>query len=190
MKNTFVFPKFSLVTFIVGIVSLTLHAVIKVLEKMDTHLYFSGVNRDILYYSILCAGCALVLISIIVFLFKNIKHKWLSVIISLSLALTVVFFLNLARFWMSDTKYFEFTSDDNKHSIVVEETSWLLAGGGYIYEKTSNFTMKEVGQYSTDDGYRPFSHNDYYFVWNENNFEIHLKSGEYFQCYEPLEYIK
>lgn len=191
MKKTFIFPIYSVVMFVVGIVSLTLLAVIKVLEIMNFHLYFGIINRDILYYSILCASCTLVLISIAVFLFKNFKHKWISVIISVILSIIVVFFLLLVRFFISDPIYFEFTSDDGKHSIVVEEQSWFINGDGHIYEKTSFFTMKEVGQYSTDDTYRPFSNNNYYFVWNENDFELHLTNQiSAFYCKNPMEYVK
>lgn len=190
MKKTFVFPIYSLAMFIVGVVSIIFYAVVKVLQTMGTLLYFSGINTNTLYFTILCAGCMLVLASIAVFLFKNFKHKWISVIISAILAFMVIFFLSFVRFCMYDTDYFEFTSNDGKHNIVIEEGTWLLDGGGKIYEKISLFTMKEVGSYSTDDCYRPFTHNDYYFIWNENDFEIHLISGHFFKCYGSLEYVK
>lgn len=192
MKKKLSFPKFSLITFIIGVASLVFYAIAILLQMMGTLLYFSGINTDTLYFTILCAGCMLVTTSIAVFLFKNFKHKWISVLISAILTVIIVFLLIFIRTWyISDTDYFEVTSDDSKHDIVVREWAWLLAGGGNIYEKTSPFTMKEVGSYGTDDGYRPFKDNNYYFVWNENDFELHLKNQfSYFYCSNPMEYIK
>ena len=74
-------------------------------------------------------------------------------------------------------RYFEYTSNDQKHEIVVNEKSFLLGGWGDIYEKTSFCTMKKVGEYTTDDGFCPFTNNAFYFVWNEKGFELHYDYG-------------
>ena len=92
-----------------------------------------------------------------------------------------------------DATYFEYTSDDKKHTIVVNEGSFILWGCGDIYEKTSFCTMQKVGDYTTDDGFRPFTNDAFYFVWNENDFELHhsfygSKSKEYQVV--KMEYVK
>ncbi|MBE6718604.1 MAG: hypothetical protein E7574_05065 [Ruminococcaceae bacterium] len=71
-------------------------------------------------------------------------------------------------------KYFEYTSPDKEHVIVVDiESSSDLHSDFYsgdIYEKTSFCTMKKVGWFS-----KPSNCGDYYYVWNEENFEIHFE---------------
>ncbi|MBQ8783596.1 MAG: hypothetical protein IJZ57_07485 [Clostridia bacterium] len=192
MKKTLVFPIFSLVTFIIGVITIALYAIVKVLQTMGTLLYFSGINTDTLYFTILCAGCMLVLASISVFLFKNFKHKWISVLISAILTVIIVFIMFFIRVWyISDIDYFEFTSDDGEHSIMIMENSFLHGGSGMVYEKTSDFTMKKVGNYSFNHVASPVNNNNFFLVWNEDNFELHFKgnrSGEYDVII--MEYVK
>lgn len=71
-----------------------------------------------------------------------------------------------------DNKYFKLVSEDSKHTIIVEEQSFLLAGYGNFYEKRNLLFVKKIGSYLTDDGYRPFSDNRYSVEWLEDGAKI------------------
>ena len=76
-------------------------------------------------------------------------------------------------------------------AIVVKETSYLLGGFGYIYEKTSDFTMTEIGLYSTDDGFLPIKNNTFEFVWYDTGFDFCYlyRCNEEYEI-EKIEYVK
>jgi hypothetical protein len=71
-----------------------------------------------------------------------------------------------------DNKYFKLVSDDSKHTVIVEEQSFLLAGYGNFYERKNFLFVKKIGSYLTDDGYRPFSDNRYSVEWLEDGAKI------------------
>ncbi len=74
--------------------------------------------------------------------------------------------------WRSyDYVYSEISSPDGNHEIVVCEWTWLVGSGGVFYEKTGAFFMKELGEFSTDDGYNPFSEGKYEVEWNDDGFD-------------------
>ncbi|MDE5557529.1 MAG: hypothetical protein K2J32_07520 [Ruminococcus sp.] len=63
---------------------------------------------------------------------------------------------------------YEFT--DGQHTIVIEEESFLLYGGGTIYQIDSNNNAFVIGNISTDDGGR--NHGRYDIEWSDNGCEI------------------
>lgn len=63
---------------------------------------------------------------------------------------------------------YEFT--DGQHTIVIEEESFLLYGGGTIYQIDSNNNAFVIGNISTDDGGR--NHGRYDIEWSENGCKI------------------
>lgn len=71
-----------------------------------------------------------------------------------------------------DNQYFKLVSEDSKHTIIVEEQSFFLAGYGNFYEKKNLLFVKKIGSYITDDGYRPFSDNRYSVEWLEDGAKI------------------
>lgn len=74
-------------------------------------------------------------------------------------------------FWSDsdyNPQYYKFT--DNNHTIVIEERSFLLYGGGTIYQIHDNNTVSVIGRISTDDGGR--NHGRYDIEWSENGAEI------------------
>lgn len=71
-----------------------------------------------------------------------------------------------------DNEYFKLVSEDSKHTIIVEEQSFLLAGYGNFYEKKNFLFVKKIGSYITDDGYRPFSDNRYSVEWLEDGAKV------------------
>lgn len=74
-------------------------------------------------------------------------------------------------FW-SDSDYnpqcYMFT--DNNHTIVIEERSFLLYGGGTIYQIHDDNAASVIGSISTDDGGR--NHGRYDIEWSESGAEI------------------
>lgn len=172
-----VFPLFSRIALVFSGIFLGIYLLNKFLERRNIYIFFSGLgaNEIMPFITILCV--ALLISAIAVFLYKNCKHKITVVTLSVILSISVIFFMIVAYAFSPVNTYFEYTSDDQQHEIIVNEKSFLLGGWGDIYEKTSFCTMKRVGQYSTDDGFRPFTNNAFFFVWNEENFELHYDYG-------------
>lgn len=67
-----------------------------------------------------------------------------------------------------DTEWYEFS--DGKHTIVVEEESFLLYGGGTIYQIDSDNNAEAIAKIRTDDGGR--NHGNYEIEWHEEYFLI------------------
>lgn len=167
-------PKFPKIFFIISGVLLFIYFLLSVLEKLNIYIYWAGISTQ----EILPSAKILLILSLTsaftVLMFKKIRHKALCIALAVIISVSSLVYCIMVDFSeLSDSKYYEYTSDDKSHHIVVNEWSWLLAGGGRIYEKTSFCTMKKVGDYSTDDGFRPLSEDTFYFVWNEDNFELH-----------------
>jgi len=65
-------------------------------------------------------------------------------------------------------EYYEFT--DGNHTIVIEEKSFLLYGGGTVYQIKSNEEAVVIGKIGTDDGGR--NNGDYEIEWFDDRVEI------------------
>jgi hypothetical protein len=132
------------------------------------YIYFNRiVNDDVHRY--------LSFISIIVldiFLIITLKNKVAKVIVTIFCVFSL-FFISIfsGGFWEASKNYFEFKSPNN--TIIIEECSWLQGGWCNIYQKVSPNIIYELnGSISTDDGYSPFSHNDYNIEWSTNSVKI------------------
>ncbi len=167
------FPKYSKIALSMSVVFLGMWLLIKVLEKFNIYLYLFGVGSEEIIPIITLLGVALLISAIAVLFYKNTRHKAIVVIATTILSFFLLPYLLLFSLFSMNGTYFEYTSDDEKHDIVVNECAFLLAGYGDVYEKTSIFTMKRVGGYTTDDGFCPFSNDAFYFIWNEKDFELH-----------------
>lgn len=193
MKKKFIFPKFSIISFITSIVLIVFWYIVHGLESRNYYFCFGTLHTETIYFIILCIGTALLLCSIVWLILKNIKNKWISVPITAIVALFAVCYLGLT-FWSTsiiDTELIEFTSPNEKHNIIIAETSHLHGGRGQVFEKTSYFTMKKVGEYSFNHIFNPVNKGEFYFVWSAENFELHYK-GNRSDEYDILkmEYIK
>ncbi|MBU3181881.1 hypothetical protein KPL38_12185 [Clostridium psychrophilum] len=74
----------------------------------------------------------------------------------------------LYMFGFSGNKYFYFQNPykNNSRILVAEETSWLLSGSTSFYERKYGIFIKPINQsITTDDGYRPFSNDEYKIKW-------------------------
>ena len=175
-----VIPIFSKIASIISGVLLCIYFLIKILEKLNIYIYFPGVGaKEIIPF--ITIPCVVLLISAVaILLYKNCKRtifKILVIVLFVIICIVVIYYMLFSYAFSPENTYFEYTSDDQQHTIVVNEMSFLLGGWGYIYEKTSFCTMKKVGEYSTDDGFRPFTVDAFYFVWNESDFELHYYFG-------------
>lgn len=65
-----------------------------------------------------------------------------------------------------------------KKSVIVEECSYLLSGWCDVYVKSGPcFVTRLKGNIRTDDGYRPFSRNDYILAWYGDSVRIDYGTG-------------
>ncbi len=170
----FTFPKLSIILFIIFGFLRAIQFLIKYLQKENIYIYFSGFGTHQIL-TIITPICVLLFIfAVAVLLYKNLRNEMWAFVLA-GVMLLVAFPIHAFMFAFSyKNDYYEYTSDDKKHEIVVHDESVLFDGGGSIYEKTSFCTMKQVGGYNTDDGLCPFGNDKlFYFVWNENNFELH-----------------
>ncbi|WP_346939755.1 hypothetical protein [uncultured Clostridium sp.] len=135
-------------------------------KQFNLYIMIFGVNQWIINL--------LVDISIIITIVKLILNyntkKILKYIINfLAVICTVlVLFINLMA--NSSKSYFYFKSPDKSHTLVVEEDSFLFDGWSNFFERKGFIFIKSLKQQiSTDDGYSPFSCNDYELKWLDNN---------------------
>lgn len=128
-----IFPKFSKIALSMSIVFLGMWILIKTLESFNIYLYSFGIGTKEIKPIIILIAIALLISSIAVLLFKNSKHKVLLVITTTILSILIFPYLLIIPLFSTNSTYFEYTSDDDKHDIVVEECAFLLAGYGDIY---------------------------------------------------------
>lgn len=148
------------------VVSIVGEIVLTCLTSSGIYLYYNGIIND----DIQCFLLYIIVISLGVLLFIICISKTARIIIAAACGLLIVFLsMFTGGFWEADKTYFEFQSPDGK-TIVVEECGWLLGGWSNVYQKVDPHIVKELnGRISTDDGYRPFTSNDYKLEWSENS---------------------
>ncbi|MBR4858959.1 MAG: hypothetical protein IKU08_07220 [Clostridia bacterium] len=157
----------------IAFVTCLLRLVIGIMDKNDISLWLFGISSEEI---MLALGAVSGYSTLFFFSFylssKKSKHK--AVIAVVSFAVSVLLMIEVVFIYsrQPEYEYFKIVSDDKQHEIIIKEGSYLLSGAGAFYEKTSPITMVKIGEYSTDDGYRPFSDNRYEIDWNENGFEV------------------
>lgn len=195
MKKEIVVPSYSKKAFIVSLITALIYILIKVLEKANIYLHIFGCGTQIIMPIIFLAFAVSLISGVVLFIYKNTKYKKLVSFITAVFSTIIVLIFIFAVALSTEDKFFEFSSDDGKHQIVVKEQAVLLAGFGRVYEKTSFFTMSEIGSYTTDDGYRPFSDNYFDFAWYDDHFVLHYNyngndSDTKYDKSESIYYIK
>lgn len=148
------------------------------------YLYFksiinSRIKNVIIYFLIIDIS-----ISVFIFIRNRILKTYVIVVCILFGFLNYIF----NGFMEPDIAYFEFTSPDNK-TIIIEEYGILFSGWGKVYQKKDNHIVIDLkGNISTDDGYLPFSNNNYKLKWNKNSVTITYGFGS--EGIEKTETIK
>ncbi len=182
-------PLFSKIALIVSAVMFIAYKVIELLENKGIFVYL-GKSTHIIALAASAVTLLLFASGIIVLLCKNLK-KVPAIVISAVIGIAAVCFSVITFFFDGSTVYHEFSSPDGKHEIIVCEESFLLGGWGKVYEKSSPITLKLLGNYSTDDGFMPFSSGNYRFEYRDNGFDLYylFGSGDIEKCISAS-YIK
>lgn len=175
-----VFPLYSIIAFAVVFLLSCFVFIADTLADKNIHFY-TGLPKftigDVLI-AMFFVGGGLFVSAIAVFLHKNLKKRFLKIVIALVAAFVVLWLLicvMISCTLFMPYSYVEVTSDNGEHCIVIGEDSRFFSPyGGDIYEKTSFCTVKRIGEYDAGtDFYTPFSDGNYYVVWNEKDFELH-----------------
>ena len=150
------------------------------LAEHNVHFYinYRGITAGKLYVVAVWAACVLFITGINVFLHRNFSNMFLKGVILLGILIVACYFafsvLFNALFFMP-RNYVSMVSGNGEHQIVVGEENRLSAPyGGKIYERTSRFTIRELGEFQADGDFpKPFSAGKFYIDWNEEDFDIH-----------------
>ena len=157
----------------VALVLYSVRLAIGIMSRNGISLWVLGLSSEEITPALgMISGIFVVFFFAVVMLKKYSKGKAFIVIAAVVLSMLVMGEALAEYETQHEYRYFEAVSDDGKHEIIIKEGSYLLSGEGAFYERTSLITMVKVGEYSTDDGYRPFTHNRYEIEWHENCFEV------------------
>jgi hypothetical protein len=173
MKKYFNFIyKFNLFYIILAFIffmSISCKIALSYLSSNNVYIYFNRIVNDQIQQYLLW----IVIIVLGIFLIITLKIKVQKIIITIFCIIFILAsFTFSGGFWEADKSYFEFKSPYN-NTIIIEECSWLLGGWSNVYQKeSSNIICGLNGNISTDDGYRPFSNNDYNIEWSINSVKI------------------
>ena len=131
-----ILPKFSKVTFIISGILFCIYLLIRILIKFNIYIYLFKIGVEVIIPIIIILVVALLIGAIAVLFYKNTKLKTLVVLTTTIFSFLILSYLSIFFLLTMDATYFEYTSADKKHNIVVNEGSFLLSGYGDIYEKT------------------------------------------------------
>lgn len=177
-----VFPLLSKITLILSGVLFFCHDLIKFLELQNIYIYISGVDAKAISPYLLISGAFFLICAITIFLFQNCRHivlKILVILLALAVSYGAYVYITLSLFMTSEVIYYEFTSNDQQHTIIVGEESWLKPMGCTFYEKTSFCTIKEISSSRVNEMPYPLDPGDVTIVWKESTFEFHYGDADY-----------
>lgn len=177
-----VFPLLSKIALILSGVLFFCHDLIKFLELQNIYIYISGVDAKAISPYLLIPGAFFLICAGAIFLFLNCRHiilRILIILLALGLSYGAFYFVIFGLFFSPENTYYEFTSNDQQHTIIVGEESWLKPMGCEFYEKTSFCTMKKVGDSGIHKVPFPMKPEDVSFVWKEGSFAFHYGDADY-----------
>lgn len=129
-------------------------------------LYLFGIGSDEISFILNLAGFFFLIIGICSIFFKRGASKAKAIIGIILILLTIATSIIPSYLTLPWTvAWHEYESPDQRHTIVVQEKAFLLAGGGTVYQQISPFLLKKVETYSTDDGFSPFKENKFKITW-------------------------
>jgi len=182
-KREVVIPKYTKKSLIISAVFFLLYVFVKILKECGYCLYLFRVGSDEINYILIFVCSTSFLYALSVFFYKNSDHKIIVVIIMVVVFIVHLWFWSISLFLMCSS-YHQFVSPDKENTIVVQNDGSVslfpISCSGDIYEKTSFCTMKKVGHF-----YIPSNCGSYYFVWNDEDFEMHF-SCETEHEHEPI----
>ncbi len=173
MRKYFVFTnKYKMLYIVMAsiiLLSISFKIVLSCLSSKGMYIYFNRIINDELQQCLLY----IIIVVLGIFLSITLKIKVQKIIIAI---VCIIFLVAVSifggGFWEADKSYFEFKSPYN-NTIIIEECSWLLGGWSNVYKKVNSIIICRLdGNISTDDGYRPFSNNDYILEWSIDSVKI------------------
>lgn len=112
----------------------------------------------------------LIICPMIFFDYTKDKSKWLKISYNLIIAIVILVSSLFYTIFCSENKYFIFKSPNKNNTLVIEEKSFLLSGYSNFYQRKFGIFIKPLNEgIQTDDGFRPFSNNQYKITWIDNN---------------------
>ncbi|MBO5912692.1 MAG: hypothetical protein J6Q76_04400 [Clostridia bacterium] len=166
---------------------LALHIVIIMLLKNNIYLYFGGVASEEILNVVTAVLSLLFGLTVALLLLSFKKIRVLAIVITVLLGKLCVFMALLSLFFHMDCTYYELTSPDGQHEIIVKEKTLLFGCSGEFYEKTSLITMQKTGEYSTDD-WPAMSAKTYEVEWLEDGFRFEYYYGNGIYKTEVVKY--
>lgn len=146
-------------------------------KRIEKHSWYD--SYEIISDIICLFELLITIIATIVFIIAKIKtHEkiikktislWLMLVVStIALLLSNTVVIGLSDENDYNPKYYEFS--DNQHKLVFEERSFLLYGGGYIFQIQDDDSAILLERFTTDDGGR--NNGMYNVVWFDDHAEI------------------
>lgn len=144
----------------------------------DFEFLIKEIDSNILVGILTALACVFLLITgIMAIILKNEKHLIISTVIRIMCICILCGIALTSSFDHSNSRYYEFTSPDNKHTVIAEEWSFLMGGGVVFYERVNPLFVRYKEGFSTDDGYRAISGGDYSVEWQDDTMSITLQNG-------------
>lgn len=128
-----------------------------------------------LSFLVLCGVLFGAVVVSVLCVFAEVKWKEKTatkLMISLLVGVVCLFMIAFGNFAVVKEDYDPqcYTFTDGQHTIVIEETSYLLGGWGTVYQVKDDNTAVVIGTFSTDDGLR--NRGVYKIIWSEDSAEI------------------
>ncbi|WP_103981690.1 hypothetical protein [Helcococcus massiliensis] len=140
----------------------------------------------VVFYILALMICAWSIWGLIV-LWRKASKTIYKIFIALLWIPLIIFFLyaSLVVMIKSDDYYYEFQSDNKKHEIVIQESTFLLSGSLNIYDRKNAFVVEKLNKDDIflDDAIRPIYFGDYHIKWDENilKFSFYLRDQVYWK---------
>lgn len=158
-------------------------------NALDMYILFFQINQTIINVVV----NILIIINSMLILNYNIKR--MKYVIKFIAITSIVMLLVITFIFNNDKNYFYFKAPNKSSTSVIEDGSFLLAGWSNFYERKGFIFIKDLKiQITTDDGYTPFSNNNYDLKWLDNksvelNYDYGTGAGEYKKTVIKLDQI-
>lgn len=169
--------QYSKYAFITMVITMLVYIIIAFMKANSYYLYLFGISSDEIMAILLLILIILLISGGVRYIYRRLKYKKIMIFCITIVTITSILLIPIHLMKSLGNRYFTFYSDNKEHQIVVNEQSFLLAGYGTVYEVIIPGIMYPVGEYMSDDGYRPFSDKAYSFVWNTDDFVLRYYFG-------------
>lgn len=153
-------------------------------EYEEWYLLIGHINGDmIMRVALICAAICMIMTAVIA-IGKKENRRVIKTVICLAVSVALLYCVGISSFFSRPYTYYDFTSPDEKYTVIAGEWSWLQGGGVNFYERVNPFFVKRAEEFLTDDGYEPIKNGDYAVEWNENELVFIANNGN--EIYETV----